>query len=125
MHKFHIIHKNLNYRSHLESTIQIPLQALIRKYPYSVISLKSRSTTGRVCPLQVSGVCRKADISVVFYFKVHFLVQLWFGIWGIIWSTNIKEQMVYASNCQNSATARTLCALRTNILELKSFSFCL
>ena len=71
--------QNLNYRSHLESTIQIPLQALIRKYPYSVISLKSRSTTGRVCPLQVSGVCRKADISVVFYFKDHFLVQLWFS----------------------------------------------
>lgn len=35
----------------------LPLQALIRKYPYGVIPLKARSTTGRVWPEQVSGVC--------------------------------------------------------------------
>lgn len=40
-----------------------PLQADIKKYPHSVISrLKSKCTTGLVCPLQVSGICRKLAI---------------------------------------------------------------
>ena len=43
-----------------------PLDALIKKYPNGVMSLKERNTTGLVCPLQVSGVCRKLDIFINF-----------------------------------------------------------
>lgn len=35
----------------------LPLHALIRKYPYGVISEKERWTTGLVCPLHVRGIC--------------------------------------------------------------------
>lgn len=46
----------------------LPLQADIRKYPHSVISrLKSKCTTGRVCPLHVNGICRKFAI---FFFRL-------------------------------------------------------
>lgn len=41
-----------------ESFMYIPLQALTRKNPSCVMGEKARSTTGRVCPLHVSGVCR-------------------------------------------------------------------
>jgi hypothetical protein len=41
-----------------------PLQAEIRKYPHSVISLNAKCTTGLVCPLQVNGVCRKFAIFI-------------------------------------------------------------
>lgn len=43
--------------------VTVPLQADIRKYPHSVISrLKSKCTTGRVCPLHVNGICRRLDM---------------------------------------------------------------
>ena len=35
----------------------LPLHALIRKYPYGVISENERWTTGLVCPLHVRGIC--------------------------------------------------------------------
>ena len=35
----------------------LPLQALIRKCPYGVISENDRCTTGLVCPLHVRGIC--------------------------------------------------------------------
>lgn len=40
----------------------LPLHADIKKYPHSVIPLKSKCTTGLVCPLQVNGVCLKLAI---------------------------------------------------------------
>lgn len=43
----------------------LPLQADMRKYPQSVISLKSRWTTGLVCPLQVKGTCRRFAILAI------------------------------------------------------------
>ena len=38
----------------------LPLQALIRKKPSGVNAEYAKSTTGRVCPEQVRGVCRAA-----------------------------------------------------------------
>jgi hypothetical protein len=43
----------------------LPLQALMRKYPYGVMPLKARSTTGLVWPEQVSGVCLIAMLTFV------------------------------------------------------------
>ena len=42
--------------------MNLPLHAEMRKYPLSVKPLKAKSTTGRVWPLHVNGVCRVAAI---------------------------------------------------------------
>ena len=47
------LHRNLSlFRQYF-----LPLHALIRKYPYGVMSEKERWTTGLVCPLHVRGIC--------------------------------------------------------------------
>ena len=42
----------------VQTWIQSPLQALMKKNPLGVTSLYLRCTTGRVCPEHVSGTCR-------------------------------------------------------------------
>lgn len=49
----------------------LPLHADMRKYPHSVISrLKSKCTTGRVCPLHVNGICRRLAMVIVALFSL-------------------------------------------------------
>lgn len=50
----------------------LPLHADMRKYPQSVISLKSKLTTGLVCPLSVIEICRilLMVICALFYGKL-------------------------------------------------------
>lgn len=47
----------------------VPLHAEIKKYPLSVTELKSKCTTGLVCPLQVNGVWRKFAIILLGHWK--------------------------------------------------------
>lgn len=53
---------NFQFGCSLLSDYHLPLQADIRKYPQSVKSLKSKCTTGRVWPEQVSGICFRLAI---------------------------------------------------------------
>ena len=43
----------------------LPLQAEAKKKPSEVIGLNDRSTTGRVWPLHVSGVCRGVSVAIL------------------------------------------------------------
>jgi len=47
-------------QSQLAGRINLPLHAEMTKYPASEMPLKSKWTTGRVCPWHVRGVCRTA-----------------------------------------------------------------
>lgn len=77
------------FTTHSNSDIKFcnsPLHADIKKYPHSVISrLKSKCTTGRVWPLQVSGIWRRLDIALFFtlLYNISLLIE-WLIDWLIV-----------------------------------------
>lgn len=88
----------------------LPLQAEIRKYPQSVMSLKSRCTTGRVWPLQVSGTCRRFAIVCVcgvFFFsytlKKHTTTQTG-GRWELLFDGYSRLAATLAGNQTRTST---------------------
>lgn len=79
----------------------LPLHADMRKYPHSVISrLKSKCTTGRVCPLHVNGICRRLAMVIValfslrctghfFYHQENLDVLFYFFFWSVCPSVSV------------------------------------